>query len=274
LREEYPHQAALNNALGRNFDAKVKFARIEGGLTDKLAQTLTILHGYRNEVYHVGLKHEAILPVLSNFYFDVVCSYLSIYKPRGLGWGSNQKLPERAKKYFHGHATFPGSFDDYPKGCELLRQACNHDAQATISALADEMDQIIYQQNICIDVIAGGVYKGQETTRDKAVLDTQAWSLAFSDKGKAFAISRGWSGNMLQLVAWLAANYPHKFRSDPIPSWKAQAARLRANKNPHVALSNYQSFMASTADIREALEESAAAAEAEIDAAIDRARSN
>jgi hypothetical protein len=83
---------------------------------------------------------------------------------------------------------------------------------------------------------------------------------------KAFALKHGWSGSVLQLVEWLAENYPHKFRSDPIPSWQAQARRLRCNKNPHVVLSNYQSFMAATADIREALEESAAAAEREIDA--------
>ena len=101
---------------------------------------------------------------------------------------------------------------------------------------------------------------------------TQAWRLAFSDEGKTFALSKGFTGNMLQLVEWLSKNYPHKFRSDPIPSWEKQVARLRANKNPHIALSNYQSFVTSTADVREALEESAAAAEREIDAAIDRAR--
>lgn len=54
----YAHKAALDKALGRNFDAKVKFARIEKRLSDKLAQTITVLHDYRNEVYHVGLKHK------------------------------------------------------------------------------------------------------------------------------------------------------------------------------------------------------------------------
>ena len=103
-------------------------------------------------------------------------------------------------------------------------------------------------------------------------MDSHAWSLAFSEEGRTFALRQGWSGNALQLVEWITENYPHKFRSDPIPSWKAQAGRLRGNKNPHVVLSNYQSFMAATADIREALEASAAAAEAEIDRLIDSAR--
>jgi len=271
-REEYTHQAALDKAIGRNFDAKVKFAKIEGGLTDELAQTITIMHGYRNEVYHVGLKHESILLALALFYFDVTCAYLGTYKSRGLGWGSNQALPERAKKYFRGDKSFPGGFDDFSNGCETLRKACNHDPLHTVVILADEMDQIVSQQDTCIDIVADGVYKGQRTTRDGAVLDTQAWRLAFSKEGKEFAFNSGWTGNTLQLVEWLKTNFAHKFRADPIPSWKAQAARLRAKKNPHIALSNYQSFMASTADIRESIEESAAAAEREIEMLIDRAR--
>jgi hypothetical protein len=271
-KETYEHQAALDNALGRNFDAKIKFAKIASGLSDEIAQTITTMHGYRNEVYHVGLKHESLLPALASFYFDVACGYLSSYRPKGLGWGSNQKLPERSKKYFKGDPFFSVGFDDFSNGCKALREACNHDPRHTITALSDEMDDVIEQQNIGIGIIAGGVYEGQQTTRDVAVLDTQAWRLAFSKEGKAFAAERGWDGNMLQFIEWLRTNYPHKFRSDPIDSWKAQARRLRAGKNPHAALSTYQSFMASTLDLREAIDESAAAAEREIDMLIDRAR--
>ncbi|PWB83737.1 MAG: hypothetical protein C3F11_05035, partial [Methylocystaceae bacterium] len=256
-REEYPHQAALDKALGRAFDAKVKLAKLEGGLSEQLAQTITIMHGFRNEVYHIGLKHETILPALSVFYFDVVCTYLGTYKSRGLSWGANLRLPDRAKKYFRGDKHFPAEFGDFARGCETLRTTAQHDPAHTIETLADDMDDVISQQNIYIDVIAGGVYEGQQTTRDGAVLDTQGWRLAFSEVGKLYAFDHGFRGNMLELVEWLASDYPHKFRADPIPSWQAQAARLRANKNPHIALSNYQSFMASTADLREALDQSA-----------------
>ncbi|MBJ7402172.1 MAG: hypothetical protein JHD07_02275 [Bradyrhizobium sp.] len=271
-KETYKHQTALDNALGRNFDAKVKFAKIAGGLSDEIAQTITTMHGYRNEVYHVGLKHEKLLPALAPFYFDVACGYLSSYRPKGLGWGSNQKLPERSKKYFKGDPFFSVGFDDFSNGCKVLREACNHDPRQTIASLADEINDVIEQQDVGIGIIARGVYEGQETTRDVAVLDTQAWRLAFSKEGRAFAAERGWNGNMHQFIEFLRSNYPHKFRSDPIESWRAQARRLRAGKNPHAALSTYQSFMASTQDLREAIDESAAAAEREIDMLIDRAR--
>ncbi|WP_392714202.1 hypothetical protein [Rhizobium ruizarguesonis] len=93
--------------------------------------------------------------------------------------------------------------------------------------------------------------------------------------GKAFAKERGWTGgtdSIFNFVQWLADNYPLKFRGDPIASWQRQAAKLRAQKDPHAALLHYHSFMTDTATIRETLMEAAVHVEGEIDAAIDRAR--
>jgi hypothetical protein len=272
LRDKYPHQTALDKALGRSFDAKMKFAQLEGSLSDEIAQTLRIMHAFRNEVYHVGLQHESILLDLALFYFDTACGYLGNYKPRGLGWGSTQKLPERSKKYFHGDSFVPGSMEDFGNGCVALARQCGHDPAETIMTLADHMDEVINDQDNCIDIVAGGVYQGQQTTRDKAVIDSQAWPLAFSEEGKAFVAKHGWTGSVLDAVQWLADNYPLRFRGDPIPSWQRQATKLRAGKNPHAALAHYHSFMSETASLRESLVEAAGQVESEIDAAIDRAR--
>ena len=221
-----------------------------------MAQTITILHGYRNEVYHSGLKHEAILPSLSVFYFDVVCDYLSGYRPRGLGWGSNRKtVLNGPKSIFTATRCFLAASTTSRMAVRRYAKPATTTRFARSPRLLTRWIVSSGHRLFTFNLIAGGVYKGQETTRDKAVVDTQAWSLAFSEEGKAFAFAHGWYGNMLQLVEWLAENYPHKFRSDPIASWQAQTGRLRGNKNPHVTLSNYQSFMASTADIREALED-------------------
>jgi len=272
LEDGYLHQAALTKALGRNFDAKVKFAKIEAGLSDEMAQTLTLLHTYRNELYHVGLAHEDILAALAAFHFDTACAFVSRFNPRFLSWGSALQIPPRAKRYFNNAPHFPGTQEDFSKACHTLRDACGFNAQALIAALADHLDALIAQQDTCIDIIADGVYQDQKTTRDKAVIETQVWQLAFSQQGRDFALSRGWNGNLLQMVEWLAANYPITFGSDPIPSWTMQAARLRSEKNPHKALSTYQSFLTSTEQLREAIEQAAAAAEAEIEAAIERMR--
>lgn len=272
LRKTYPHEEALAKALGRNFDAKLKFAKIEKSLSDELAQTITIMHGYRNEVYHVGLKHESILPALSKFYFDATCTFLESYQPPRLSWNSGLQLPDRAKRYLGGDNFVTADFGDFSKACRTLKKACNHNTRYTISTLANALDEIISLQDTCIDIVAAGVYEGQRRTRNVAVAETQAWRLAFSEEGKAFALKGKFRGNPLQLIEWLKKNYRFEYKSDPIPSWRTLAAKLRANKNPHRALSNYQSFLASTAFIRETLEESATAAEREIDMLVDIAR--
>lgn len=272
VKEEYSNDSALERALGRSFDAKVKFAKIEAKFSEQTARTISLLHEFRNEVYHIGLQHEAILPSIANFYFDVACRYLATYEPHSLGWSSNQELPERAEKYFAQHPLLPGNFDDFGHACRQLADACGFDTAEMIEKLADHMKAVVSDQDTCIDIVAGGVYKGQQTTRDQAVIESQTWPLAFSEKGLSFAQERGWTGNRLQLVQWLGVNFPLPFKRDPIPSWTKQVARLRSGQNPHSALANYQSFMESTAEIREALLESAGQVEAEIDAAIDRAR--
>ena len=148
--DEYPHRVALEKALGRNFDAKIKFAKLEGGLSEEAAQTIATMHGFRNEVYHVGLEHEAILPALARFYFEVVCTYLSTYKIGSYGWGSNQTFPERAKKYFQGTKFSPGTPDDFTKGCATLANSCGHNPTETIEILSEHLNETISQQNTYI----------------------------------------------------------------------------------------------------------------------------
>jgi hypothetical protein len=271
-QEKYSHQAALDKALGRSFESKVKFARLEENITVEAAHTINIMHGFRNEVYHVGLQHESILPSIAIFYFEATCEYIGAYKPFGLRWGSGQRLPERAKKYFHGDLSFPGEEGDFGNGCADLAQRCGHAAAETIRELAEHMDEVIDEQDTYIGVVAGGVYKGQQTTRDEAVISCQTWPLAFSEAGKTFATKHHWKGNRLQLVEWLSNNYPLGFRADPVASWEKQAAKLRSQKNPHAALAHYHSFMTETANLREAIEQATSQVEAEIDAAINRRR--
>ena len=272
LREKYPHNAALTKALGKAFDAKVKFAKIEGKLGNAPARTFSIMHDYRNEIYHVGLQHESILPSLARFYLEAACTYMKDFKPYGLGWGSSQKLPERAKKYFQGKSFMPGKIEDFESACAKIAAASGHDTASFVEVLADDVDEVVSTQDTCIDIVANGPYDDSKTTRDLAVVSCQTWPLAFSEEGQTFARENGYAGNQLRLSGWLAEHYPLSFKSDPVPSWKQQAARLRRQKDAHEALEYYHSFMITTAPLRDAIYESAGAVEREIDAQIERMR--
>jgi hypothetical protein len=268
----YPYESQLRKAFLGSFSDKVAFARLEASLDVQSARTFNILHEYRNDIYHAGLAHHAILLSLARLYFHASCAFLSQYEPMGLSWGSGQKVPERAQKYFKGDRMFPGRREDFAEACNAMAAASGFDAGEVSEVLADDLDRIIEDMDICIQIVADGVYEGQQTTRDEAILSTQAWDLAFDDEGKAFAAENGFEGNVLQSVDFLKEKYPLRYRRDPIPSWQAQAQKLRAKADAHIALTHYQSFVKQTGPLRAALEQSAAAAEAEIEAESDRMR--
>jgi hypothetical protein len=270
--DRYPYETQLRKAYLGSFSDKLAFARFEAGLDEQTARTFNILHEYRNELYHAGLAHHEILPTLARLYIHTSCMYLANYEPRGLGWSSAQKMPERAKKYFGGDRHFPGKRGDFSAACQAIAANSGFDEADVVGILADDFERIVEYTDTCIGIVAQGVYEGQKTTRDDAVLGTQAWELAFDDRGNAFAAERAFTGNRLQLVDFLVENYPFPFSGDPIPSWQAQTKKLRNKADPQLALDHYHSFVKQTGPLRSALEQSAAAAEAEIDAAIDRMR--
>lgn len=68
---------------------------------------------------------------------------------------------------------------------------------------------------------------------------------------------------------WLGDIYPLRFKKDPVPGWQKQVDRLRSKRNPHAALASYAASVEHKGQLREALNESAMAAEAEIDRQID-----
>ncbi len=268
----YPYEAQLRRAFLGSFSDKVVFVRLEGGLDAESAHTFNILHDYRNDIYHAGLAHEGILLALARFYFDTSCAYISHYEPLGVGWSSDQKMPERAQKYFNGHRSFPGKREDFGAACIAMAAANDFDPAEVSEILSEDMDRIVEFADTCIQIVADGVYEGQQTTRDGAVIGVQAWDLAFSDEGKAFVVELGFEGHPVRSVDLLIEKYPFPFRRDPIPSWKERSKRLRARGHPHQALDSYQAFVTQTGTLRAALEQSASAAEAEIERVMDERR--
>jgi hypothetical protein len=274
LAEKYQHYKELEEALGRSFEAKLRFGRIEGQVTEEQSRTITIMHGFRNELYHLGLQYEPILQDLARFYLSTACGFLAEFKIGWFGYSSDLVLPDRAQKYFPQNGKFfEARRDDFPKACDALAAACGHEKATTIDSLADHMEAIISECDTCLDVVADGVYESQRRTRDKAVVECQTWPLAFTTEGRDFGQKEGWNGkSMFEFVAWLGEKYPLRVKKDPIPGWERRVKRLRSQGNPHIALANYYSFMTETQSLRDLLTESAMAAEAEIDRLIDERR--
>ena len=275
LQQTYPHKSELAEALGQSFDAKLKFARIEKMVTEEQARTVTIMHEFRNELYHVGLQHEPILPAIAPFYFSFACDILRAFPGRGLYSGNKMVIPERAKKYFNSSRHSLAELGDFEKACGTLKDRCQFVKGMTINSLADHIELIITENDAYMGVISVGAYpRGAGITRDQATINCQVWRLAFAPEGHKFARENGFSGRSIHdLVEWLGQKYPLKIKKDPIPGWKRRVTRLRSKGNPHLAVATYVDFLKETAQFRQDLAESCAAAEAEIDRQIDEYRS-
>lgn len=268
----YEHADALRSALGQHFGPKVKFAKLIGKLGDEESETIMTLHSFRNEVYHIGVQHEPVLPAISRFQFVVTCNILSRFSPAVISYTTDMKLPDRACKYF-GNNEFPiiNAIDMYQTACVSLRERVPVDTIEFAAILADHVDTVIEEQDNAVDMIATGGPK--QTSRDEAVAETMAWNVAFTNEGKKFAQENGWvKGSVFDFVKWIETHYPIPIRRDPIGSWRKRANRIRHETNPHKALQKYRNFMTSTAEIRATLEEAHFQVEMYIDEQIDRMR--
>jgi len=267
-----PLSPLLVDALNRNFDPKVKFAHSAGIVTQDAVQSICILHQFRNEVYHIGLRYEPILSALAAFYFVLTCDLHLNCIPRSYSYGTDMKLPERAIPYFandKGH--FVRGPEQYKDALVLLREkalAASPDLQET---LGSNLDDVVEEYDRYIDLIATG--GPHQTSRDEAVIDSQAWPFAFSDEGKLYAKQNNCPPmSVLDHVEWIKANYPWPVKGDPIKGWQRRADSVRHEKDQHKALKKFRDFMDQTETIRDLLTHATMQVEEYIDMEIDRRR--
>jgi hypothetical protein len=269
--EAFKHEKALEKALSRYFDEKVKFAKLIGKLSEDGSESIRIGHLFRNDVYHVGLQHEAVLPAVAAFYFDITYQVCADYEVNSWRYSPGQPIPERSREYLKGHRRFMNLPKEYQTACLALKSKSGHDNQQFVEVLADHMDAVVEQQDEYIDYI--GENAPHRQTRDQVVVSCQSWPLAFNEEGWRFAGKNGFpGGNPFALVDWLEKNYSLEFRGDPVPAWRQRAKRLRGQSDPHKALKMYRSFMDNTAELRESINESTGAVDQYIDEQIERAR--
>ena len=263
--EPYEHAKELRSALGRDFSAKLRFAKLVGKIDAEAAGTVAIGHRFRNEVYHLGVQHEAVLPAVSAFYFEVACAFLSDYSPGAVGFLVGKALPPRASRYFGEDTSFHGDLDaKYRDACTNLGAQAQIESANFAAVLADHLDELLEVLDIGIDTIAT---VGAETkTREEALKETMAWWVAFSDEGKMAAKRLGWSGGtMAEYVRWIEVNCRLPLTNDPIERWRKRAQAVRTEGNRHMALHRYRAFMDQTAQTRGILDEAHEQAEREID---------
>jgi len=262
----------LLKALGRDFDSKVAFARSLDILSEGEADSVRNLHRFRNTAYHQGRRHERILHSLAKFYFTNACVLYKKYRPPGWSSSSADVIPYRARKYI-SPAEDIGPFQYMgPESVESvwdrLLAVLDSLGDSLVSDLSADMEYVIDDIDSAISFLASDSPTPQ--SRDEVVVSSQAWDLAFSPKGLAFASLKGYTdSDPFHLVSWLERSFPWPINKDPIPSWKVRLESLRREADAHMAFKKYCDFMNQTEAFRSVIESSAMALDSAIQHQID-----
>lgn len=268
---EYDHKL-IAKALGQNFDAKVRFAKASSLIPEKVADSILYLHTFRNTPYHKGLRHEGILHSLALFYFECSCELLKNFRPAFGSSSSGDVISHRAMKYL-GKTSFLSNQEAYSKAWSRLSEVAEAMPADLIQDLSIDISKTIDGTDNYINFLAEDSPEPQ--TRKEAVINSQAWALAFTDEGREFFRDRLCPALSLSVqghVDWLAKHYPWPVKDDPIPGWRRRADSIKNSDDKHSALKKYVDFLKQTEEIREVIDESAAQLDGHIQHQIDLAR--
>ena len=271
LRKPKYDPKTIEQALGQYFDQKVKAAAKLGLLNDNLRDSILNLHQFRNTSYHMGYRHEGILHSITLFYFRCACDILCDYKPRGWSWSSRDRISHRARKYVGDLRPAGDQRKIFHQAFSRLIDVAQSMGDSLIGDLAASMLATVNRTDAELTFLAND--GSEKISRDKVVIDCQAWPFAFTDKGKLFAQQNGCPEKFVgPFVQWIANNYKWNISKDPIKSWNARCKALATEKDCHLALKKYCDFLKQTEDIRSKIHNAAVQLDDHIQHLIDIAR--
>ena len=258
---------AVAEALGQAFEGKVRLARHTGMISDVAAETIQYLHGYRNAVYHRGVRHEGILHALALFYFENACGVLKGFSPLWWAVSSYDRISHRAIKYM-GSPSVLGGREVLDAVAERLLKVGASLGDTLIADLAADMEKTIEHVDGQIGFLVENATG--DMSRREAVIAAQGWRFSYSEEARKWATDKGCKGpSLADYARWIEANYPWPVKTDPVPGWRRRLQSLRAEKDRHTALKKYTEFMRQTEEFREQVEHAESAVDAQIQLEID-----
>lgn len=257
-------------ARGQNFDDKLKVMELLGVISADERGFASICHTYRNQLYHVGLGHEAIMQALARAYFRLACDLFTRLQPRGMSYGRRDRESAIVKRIFGEKGM--GGFDAVRRIGPELAAACPH-APELHPTLSREADRLLDEMVEWLDFLVEG-QRPHVTTKQKELREAQMWH----DFGEAIA-----EHHEAREKAGLPRDNPRpcdvmtlpwKPRHATLPEqrWRQQIREIAKAPSDAGALQRYEAFRSKTAYLHSALRRSVAALEEEIDRQIDAAR--
>ena len=232
----------LAKVMGQHFDERPKFCRKQGLLQEDEMDFVIIAHKYRNEVYHVGIRHEDFLFPIAWQYHEFACDIFKKLSPLYRVWSSHDVISETVARHTGSDGIRIESPDDdiavvttslkasKPpldlQFSEYLGQAAIRrvdEFNCALQWLSEELK--VDQSKLLVDL----QFKGFVSAEDSPHIEE------FSTVSSKEEFER--------FVSKVRAAWKPKFPASPGDRWMKRAKSLRGDANPLLAMKKFQSIL-------------------------------
>lgn len=278
LKRDVMTQKQRTQAKGNFFDGKLIVLEGMEDITSKERRFVKIAHGYRNELYHIGLTRDEITRALAGQYFLLACDLFSRLGNKGifsLSISSDDEYTDVAKRYLpvRNGRIFPSSVDKsdladklrsaLPLGIPDLAETLATSARKAIRTVTDEFAFLVQENPFGFE--ANKMLEVAQWQRDLAeALDRQNVDGLWIDPSFRERFTR--------VATELEATWRQRHSSLPHERWMLQAAAVERERDPLTALDLHQSLRKDMSYLEESILSASSELDRLIQQEVDRAR--
>ena len=262
-------------ARGNFIRNKLKVLEALGDISLSERRFINSAHHYRNELYHVGLKHDDIIRAIAGQYFELCCDLFVRLEPDSRVQTSTDRFTKVAERYLqmcNGKIDFFGS-----KNCEI--------AEALRSALPDSIEEL--QRSLASNARTSAetvaeafdflVHDNPEGLNETAILHYVQWHFDFTRELESEGVEGSWMvpgyiDEVKRVRAALGATWSQRYVKVPTEKWLQRADAIEAEPNPLKAMNLHRDLLNNMAYLKDAIMTAADELEMWIQSEIDRAR--
>jgi hypothetical protein len=257
-------------ATGQKFDPKVTFCQRLSLLSPAEAGSVRVMHGYRNELYHAGLRYDPIILTLASEYFGLAADIIP--RMRVVATLLVPAESDRVRKYFSGDIWDAEPVERIREASKKLRNARPPLTAPVAVPLSDFAVQLVTEVQDDLEFLASD---NPHRWNDKRVLfEIQLHHYAFQAKdGPRLTTAALPSGvSVFDRLEDLRRNWTPQHTSSPVARWLARAQAIAASTDAHQALARFQALRRDVTPLADIVHEAARALDAQIQLSIDRRR--
>ena len=230
-------------AGGDSMPGKAKVLVDLGKLTRREGQFIKAAHGYRNQLYHVGLRYDDIIRSLAGRYFLLCSNLLTRLRPKGITYSSRDTYTKVAERYVpirDGIVILPNlDFGELsrklrsglPDGIPDLPEILANSAIESIDGIEEGFNFLIQDNPINL---------GSEE-----LLKVVQWRTDLEKKLEKNEISGLWADpsyreQVDEIATNLRSNWRQRHFSLPTAKWRDRANAIGAESCSYTAMHRYQ----------------------------------